>query len=142
MGSPKSQKPTNLKSSVLKSSDQFREVLKDVAKINQTTVSDYIHDIVKISILQQSIPCPFVELALSSHAQDIPDARIYKPCAGWACMKCKHKEECIIGDDEDCLFEMADDHREYLKARGYDVVTTYETITIKIPVTRVTPIKD
>ena len=135
MGAPKS----NQKSSIVKSTKEFRDALKDVVKLNLTTVSDYIHDIVKISMHQQAQTYPLVSAALVFRAQTKPDYRVGKPCAGWSCIKCKHKQECIAGD-KSCLFEMSDDHIEDLRRRGYDVEVTYETVTLKMPVTRVFPI--
>lgn len=132
MGAPKS----NQKSSIVKSTKEFRDALKEVVKFNLTTVSDYIHDIIKISMREQAKICPLIGASLMLHAQTDPDGRVGKPCAGWACMKCKHKEECIAGN-ESCLFEMHEDNVDYLNARGFAVETTYETVTMKIPVTRV-----
>lgn len=132
MGAPKS----NQKSSIVKSTKEFRDALKEVVKFNLTTVSDYIHDIIKISMREQAKICPLVGASLMLHAQTKSDGRVGKPCAGWACMKCKHKEDCIAGN-ESCLFEMREEHVVDLRTRGFAVETTYETVTMKVPVTRI-----
>ena len=124
------------KLSVLKSTKLFRDALKAIVKINVSTVSDYLHHVVKISVLQQAKICPLVEASLLLNAQETIDHRINKPCAGWACLKCKHNEACKAGDSS-ILFEMSAEHRQVLLDRGLDVETTYETVTRVIPITKV-----
>jgi hypothetical protein len=127
------------KLSVLKSTKLFRDALKAIVKINVSTVSDYLHHVVNISVLQQAKICPLAEASLLMNAQETIDHRIDKPCAGWACLKCKHNDACTAGDSS-VLFEMSAEHRQYLTARGLDVETTYETVTMIVPVTRITPL--
>lgn len=124
------------KLSVLKSTKLFRDALKAIVKINVSTVSDYLHHVVNISVLQQAKICPLVEASLLFYAQETNDHRIDKPCAGWACLKCKHNDACTAGDSS-LLFEMSAEHRQHLLDRGLDVETTYETVTRVIPITKV-----
>ncbi len=127
------------KLSVLKSTKLFRDALKAIVKINVSTVSDYLHHVVNISVLQQAKICPLAEASLLMNAQETIDHRIDKPCAGWACLKCKHNDACKAGDSS-LLFEMSAEHRQHLLDRGLGVETTYETVTMIVPITKVTPL--
>ena len=126
------------KLSVLKSTKLFRDALKAIVKINVSTVSDYLHHVVNISVLQQAKICPLAEASLLMNAQETIDHRIDKPCAGWACLKCKHNDACTAGDSS-VLFEMSAEHRQVLLDRGFDVETTYVTVTMVIPITKIKP---
>lgn len=125
--------------SVVKLTPMQREVLKDVVGFNQTTVSDYLSVVQDIAIKQQGAVCPLVRQSLKLHALDEEDHRITKPCAGWPCTKCDHLYPCKSGDYTG-LFEMSPEQKAFLEARGYKVATTYETVTMQIPITKIDPI--
>jgi hypothetical protein len=136
MPRPKSRKTVQ---SVLHLSAEQREALKSIVSLNLTTVSEYLFAVTDVAMKQQADICPLVNQSNGLHGINEPDHRIGKPCAGWPCIKCAHEHSCKNGDYTG-LFEMDAENQAFLVARGYKAVTTYETVTMTVPITKVEPL--
>lgn len=68
------------------------------------------------------------------------DPRAHKPCSGWSCSICAHNSKCSEGDKE-VLFMPTKEHLDNAQSRGWNIDVSYEEVTIKRPVVKVTRLK-
>lgn len=113
-----------------------RKVLRAICEINGTTVSNYLYDVARLEIHKQAVVCPMAGHVLTMFNKDI-DQRVYKPCAGFHCQLCSHKEACALGETDE-LFAFSDKASEGLEDAGYVSSVTYQEITRVEPVVTLT----
>ena len=115
-----------------------RKVLRAICEINGTTVSAYLYDVARLEIHRQALCCPMAASVLSMFNKDI-DKRVHKPCSGFHCQLCAHREACVSGQT-DQLFAFSDQALDVLEESGYESSVTYEEVTRIEPVVKLTRI--
>ena len=113
-----------------------RKVLRAICDINGITVSAYLYDVARLEIHKQAVCCPMAMHVLTMFNKEI-DKRVYKPCSGFHCQLCAHKEACALGQT-DKLFAFSDNALEGLEDAGYVSSVTYQEVTRVEPIITLT----
>ena len=121
---------------VCKVAPSVRDTLKQLLTLKRTTINLHLLDLISISVSQMARDCPSAKkiLELGGLASD---PRAGKPCAGWTCSICKHREKCMR-EETDYLFGPTQAHNDNPRSRGWNVDVKYEEVTIRRPVITVT----
>ena len=124
---------------VCKVAPSVRDTFKQLLTLKRTTINLHLLDLISISISQMARDCPSAKKILELGGLSL-DPRAGKPCAGWTCSICKHREKCMC-EETDHLFEPTQAHNDNARSRGWHVDVKYEEVTIRRPVVTVTRIE-